>query len=102
MVNAKSLQSRIQNTISEINTISNSQLEVRIYDFIPTHSMIIVESKDDDKKSFIQLEPYSYGLYEERRIYYISKKNNKKLFESYDKSYDKMWTDAKQLPNQTS
>jgi hypothetical protein len=112
MVNAMSLQSRIQNTISELNTINNSQdispqeakkLELKIYDFIPTHSMIIVESKDDDKNSFIQLEPYSYGLYqEERRIYYISKKKNKKLFESFEKSYDKMWTDSQQLANQTS
>jgi hypothetical protein len=102
MVNAKSLQSRIQNTISEINTISNSQLKFKLYDFIPTHSMIIVESKDDDKNSFIQLEPYSYGLYqEERKIYYITKKKNKKLFKTYENSYDKMWTDAKQVTNQT-
>ena len=102
MVNAKSLQSRIQDTISEIHTISNFHLETRIYDFFPTQSMIIVESKDDDN-SFIQLEPYSYGLYqEERRIYYITKNKNKKLFETYEKSYNKMWTDSQQLTHQTS
>ncbi len=103
MVNASSLQSRIKNTLSEIKTINNPQLQFKLYDFIPTHSMIIVESKDDDKDSFIQLEPYSYGLYqEERRIYYITKKKNKKLFETYDKSYEKMWRDTKQVTNQTS
>lgn len=106
LVNSNNTSERIHGTIGMLNSIRKGEdisqqelrnLEIRIYDVIPTHSMIMVESKNDDN-SFIHLEPYPYAIYqEERRILRILNKKNKELFKMYQNSFDNIWNKAKEL-----
>jgi hypothetical protein len=61
---------------------------------IPTHTLIITNPREDS--GIMQIEPYPYATdREDRRVFRISKKKQKRLFEVYLTSYERMWEDAK-------
>lgn len=88
-------------TFTNIMNDSNDNFQIRKYKSIPTNTMIIVNPNDDS--GFMQVEPYLYGIdREDRRVFKISKINQKKLFDVYKTSFQKMWKDTEESINQTS
>ena len=73
------------------------KLEIRLFDGIPVQSMFILDPESNSDGQ-MRIEPYSYGIKKpNRRIFEITSKGEKDLFNTYYDSYNSMWNSAKQV-----
>jgi hypothetical protein len=85
------------NTLNQLHISENERhnLRTRIHNLIPTHSMIIVDPNNRHSKGFMQVEPYPYGTSSgDRRVFEISQKKDRNLFEVYYTAFNNMWNKA--------
>jgi hypothetical protein len=105
LVDSRNTSQRIEGTLGMLQQMRESiklsekdkhNLEIRTYDVIPTHSMIILDPATDSI-GVMQIEPYAYETaQEERGIFMILKRKQKKLFEVYSRAFNNMWNKGKE------
>jgi hypothetical protein len=81
---------------TNLNETQKNNLELRTYDDIPSHSMIIVDP--DTSSSFMQIEPYPQLTAQQyRRIFKISQHEQRNIFELYWNAYNILWSHAESI-----
>lgn len=81
---------------TNLNETKKNNLELRMYDDIPSHSMIIVDP--DTSSSFMQIEPYPQLTAQQyRRIFKISQREQGNIFELYWNAYNILWSHAESI-----
>jgi hypothetical protein len=84
---------RLQKSKTDLGN-DGKKLEIKVFDGIPIQSMFILDP-ETDVGGVMNVEPYVYGIRkDDRRIHEIVASTQKKLFETYWKSYNKMWDSA--------
>jgi hypothetical protein len=103
LVVSSNTSQRIDGTLGMLeqmrNTLSDTQknnLEIKKYNEIPSHSMIIVDP--DTSSAFMQVEPYAPMTAQQyRRIFKISQREQGNIFELYWNAYNSLWNHAESI-----
>lgn len=103
LVVSSNTSKRIEGTLGMLDQMRNSlngtqrnNLELKKYDDIPSHSMIIVDP--DTSSAFMQVEPYPpLTAQQYRRIFKLSQREQGNIFEMYWNAYNSLWSHAKSI-----